>query len=58
MKLVTIKDLREAIKDLPDDMPVTAYYNGACYTNDIWFRTRKLWRAGKHMMFFVIDRYL
>lgn len=51
----TIKDLKDAIKDIPDDMPLTMYCNGAVYRNDIFFMQKKLWHDGKHTDFFVID---
>lgn len=52
----TIKDLKDKIKYLPDDMPVTMFYDGGAYTNNIAFRERMLWSNGEQKLFFVIDR--
>lgn len=51
----TIKDLKQVINDLPDDMPITMFYNGSVYRNDIFFHIKKLWHDSKLINFFTID---
>lgn len=52
----TIKDLKEAINSLPDNMPITMYMDGASYYNNIQFNVRKMWGNGKQEDYFVIDK--
>lgn len=52
----TIKDLKEAINNLPDNMPITIYNDGATFRNNIYFHIKKLWGTNGQQEFFIIDK--
>lgn len=53
-KAMTIKELKETIKDLPDDMPIAMHYNGSLYNNDINTNVRRMWYEGQLTDVFVV----
>lgn len=53
-RTMTIKEMKETIKDLPDDMPITMHYNGSLYNNDIKTSVRRMWHKGQLTDVFVV----